>query len=89
MGLARTRTTDFDCVCRMRILCSYCNSENRYIFDLMILRENKNGADTTTQNFSVLVISTPALLSISVKLVLADDFYFTGKHTLWLLPPVS
>ena len=28
MGLARARTTDYDYVCRMRILCSYCNSEN-------------------------------------------------------------
>ena len=51
------------------------------------LLNRKTGADTTTQNYSAIVISTPALLSLSVKLVSADVFFFSGKHTLRLFPP--
>ena len=54
----------------------------------MVSVKRKAGADTTTQNNPAIVISTPALLSLSVKLVSADYFYFSGKHTLRLFPPM-
>ena len=47
------------CLRRMRILCSYCNSEND-IF-IVLPRNKKTGADTAAADHSAIAISTPAL----------------------------
>lgn len=59
MGLARTQTNSESLSVRMRILCSYCNSEN----DIFIIlpRNKKTGADTAATDHSAIAISTPAL----------------------------